>query len=64
MELEKAKPSSSYILTLAFSYPKEIAKKTNKNIMLILDEFQEITALKKQKNVGNPLSLFREFFSE
>jgi len=63
-ELEKAKPSSSYILSLAFSYPKEIAKKTNKKIMLILDEFQEITALKKLKNVGNPLSLFREFFSE
>lgn len=63
-ELEKATPCPSYVLSLAFSYPREIAKKTNKKIMLILDEFQEITALKKQKNVGNPLSLFREFFSE
>ena len=62
-ELEKASPNPSYLLTLTFSYPAQIAKTLDVNIMLFLDEFQEIIALGKQKNVGNPLGLFREYFS-
>jgi len=62
-ELEKASPNPSHILTLAFSYPYQIAKTLDKKMMLSLDEFQEIIALRKQKGVGNPLSLFREYFS-
>lgn len=62
-ELEKASPNPSYLLTLAFSYPRQVSKILNKKMMLFLDEFQEIMVLGKQKNVGNPLSLFREHFS-
>lgn len=62
-ELEKASPSPSYLLTLAFSYLYQVAKTLDKKIMVFLDEFQEITILDKQKSVGNTLSLFREYFS-
>ena len=62
-ELEKASPNPSYLLTLAFAYPRQVSKILNKKMMLFLDEFQEIIILGKQKNVGNPLSLFREHFS-
>jgi AAA+ ATPase superfamily predicted ATPase len=63
IELEKASPNPSFLLTLAFSYPRQVSKILNKKMMLFLDEFQEIMILGKQKNVGNPLSLFREHFS-
>lgn len=62
-ELEKAVSNPSYLLTLSFSYPALITKTLNVKMMLFLDEFQEILTLGKQKNVGNPLSIFREYFT-
>ena len=63
-ELEKRRPNKTYLLTMAFSYPELISKLINKKLMIFLDEFQEIIALNKQKDVGNVLNLFRDHFTK
>ena len=63
-ELEKSRPNKTYLLTMAFSYPELVAKATGDRLMLFLDEFQEIIALNKQKDVGNILNLFRDYFTK
>lgn len=62
-ELEKSRPNKAYILDLTFSYPQLLSRSTNKKLIIFLDEFQDIIALNKQKDVGNILNIFRDQFT-
>lgn len=57
-EISKRELNQINLLELAFSFPEKLANEINKKIILILDEFQELTTLRHQ--VEDPLKIFRK----
>jgi len=58
-ELSKAKPDHDLMIREAFRFPQVLAEERNVKLMLLLDEFTEISLLGRYAGVGNPVSTFR-----
>jgi AAA+ ATPase superfamily predicted ATPase/DNA-binding Lrp family transcriptional regulator len=58
-ELSKAKPDHDLMIREAFRFPELLAEEQGIRLMLLLDEFTELSLLGRYAGVGNPVSTFR-----
>jgi len=58
-ELSKAKPDHDLMIREAFRFPEVLAEEQDIRLMLLLDEFTELSLLGRYAGVGNPVSTFR-----
>jgi hypothetical protein len=58
-QLARSSPDSFFLLTLAFNFPRELAKSCGRHLLFIWDEFQCIEGLNNYPGVGDVLRLFR-----
>jgi len=58
-ELSKARPDHDLMVREAFRFPQALAEERDVRLMLLLDEFTEISLLGRYPGVGNPVSTFR-----
>lgn len=58
-ELEKARPDRQILLRAVFHFPQQIAQASQRKLVLIFDEFQEIRTLTRYPDSHNILALLR-----
>ena len=58
-ELSKTKPDYNLMIRETFRFPELLAEERNIRLMLLLDEFTELSLLGRYAGVGNPVSTFR-----